>query len=571
MKTSDFKLLSITKSIAALSVLTFGCNTQQSEEQNKVNQIEVDSVKQPNVIVIFSDELNSNYLGCYGSDRLTPNIDQLAADGMRFTQAHCISSMSTPSRYTLLTGQYTGYCKHPDFLNDNPVDKPYSVAWNAGINSNTQTIAREMSKNGYFTGFIGKWHIGGDINKLGVPQLAKDADPTDPVVEEKLVTYQQKLIDAIKKDAGFDYADRVLWYNWDNFPVKKLQSHHFEWMTNGAVQFLDSAAKNKKPFFLYVATTAIHGPNHVESLNDDPTITPTGKVDHPYPEHPSREEVIKRLEDAGKEITHINVGLSLVDDHVHAIVKKVEDLNIANNTLIIFAADHNVEPGKASSYQQGVKTPMIVKWKNRISPGSINENLISYTDIFPTILDACQIQADDNLNLSGQSFWQSLIGESFTAQEYLYFENGYTRAIRDKRFKYIAFRYPPQVIEQLKNNEYDKAPNHLTTPDQGHATITMTYYPNYFDADQLYDLENDPYERNNLAYNPEYSKELKRLQSQLQKQLNKFEHPYNLGDTTYLRSAEFKALCEKARKNAKFPDWWTRDWKDFSWPPENIN
>ncbi len=452
MKKINFNPSPIAKSIAAIGVLSFGCNTQQPQEQTKENDIAVDSVKQPNVIVIFSDEINYTYLGCYGSDRLTPNIDQLAADGMKFTQAHCVSSMSTPSRYTLLTGQYAGHCKHPDFLEDNPTDKPYSVAWNAGINHDTQTIAREMSKNGYFTGFIGKWHTGGDISKLGVPELAEDADPTKPEVEEKLITYQQKLIDAIKKDAGFDYADRVLWYNWDNFPVKKLQSHHFEWMTNGAVQFLDSAAKSKKPFFLYVATTAIHGPNHVDGLKDDPTITPTGKIDKPYPEHPSREKVIKRLEDAGKEISHINVGLSLIDDHVHAIVKKVEDLNIDDNTLIIFAADHNVEPGKASSYQQGVKTPMIVKWKKKIPKGSVNDNLIAYTDIFPTILDACKIQAGDNLKLSGKSFWKSLTGEAYTPQKYLYFENGYTRAIRDKKFKYIAFRYPPQVIEQLKNN-----------------------------------------------------------------------------------------------------------------------
>ncbi len=97
----------------------------------------------------------------------------------------------------------------------------------------------------------------------------------------------------------------------------------------------------------------------------------------------------------------------------------------------------------------------------------------------------------------------------------------------------------------------------------------MTYYPNYFDADQLYDLENDPYDRNNLAYNTEYKEELIRLQEQLKKQLDKFEHPYNLGDTAYLRSNNFKALCEKARKNAIFPDWWTRDWKNFDWPPDN--
>jgi hypothetical protein len=109
--------------------------------------IEADARPQrPNILVIFSDELNLNDLACYGGPVPTPHLDRLAAEGARFTKARCVSPACTPSRYSLLTGTYPGRCRHPAFLDSNPVNQPYSVAWDSWITQQTLTPPRNCSR-----------------------------------------------------------------------------------------------------------------------------------------------------------------------------------------------------------------------------------------------------------------------------------------------------------------------------------------------------------------------------------------------------------------------------------------
>jgi len=177
-----------------ISILLISCTKKESTS------------KPPNIVVIFSDELDPSYLGCYGGSFPTPNLDQLAVEGMQFTRAYSAASMCTPSRYGLLTGQYPGRCTHPYFLNSLPADEPCSIAWNTYIDSTVQTIARQLSKNGYRTGMAGKWHLGNLSGEITFSEVERDADPALPEIREKLQLFQKLVSDRVKNDAGFDDA-----------------------------------------------------------------------------------------------------------------------------------------------------------------------------------------------------------------------------------------------------------------------------------------------------------------------------------------------------------------------------
>lgn len=555
--------------ILAIVILHFSCKSN-SQKGSKEDSQEVNSSEKPNIIIFFSDDMIDEYVGAYGGSHLTPNIDKLALEGVKFENAWSISGMCTPSRFSLLTGTYPGRCSGEKFLTDNPKNEPYAIAWDTHFIPGQNTIARDLSKKGYFTGFVGKWHLGGANQKEIAAKLGltEDDDPADPEVAEKLEQLQEKLGEIIKQNAGFDYTDRVLWENWEQFPLNVLCTHHFEWMTDGAVKFVEEASKKDKPFFLYVAATGIHGPNHRENLDKDPLLTADGKIDKPYDIVPTRQEVKSRLEATGRPVDHRNVGMLQVDDHVGAVTKKLDELGIADNTIVIFASDHGVEPGKATCYDRGNKIPLIIKWPKNIKPNTVNDFRVQLTDIYPSLFDMAEIKEGPSGKMDGYSFWDGLLGKEYKERKYIYFEDGYTRAINDRKFKYIAFRYAPSVQEKMKSGELKQAPNHFNMEYQAQAAVTMIYQPGYFDADQLYDLEKDPYEQVNLAYNPEFKDILRRMQKDLQELLNTFDHPFDISDTTFMRSEKYLELTKATIDNNELPYWWAKDWGTLEWPPK---
>ena len=109
----------------------------------------------PNFIVIYTDEMQFSDLGCYGGDIPTPNIDRLASEGILFSNAYTTASMCTPSRYSILTGQFPGRCSAPSFAKENPANQPYNIAWNTWITAEKKTLPRVLSENGFVTGMAG--------------------------------------------------------------------------------------------------------------------------------------------------------------------------------------------------------------------------------------------------------------------------------------------------------------------------------------------------------------------------------------------------------------------------------
>ncbi len=509
--------------------------------------------KRPNIVMLVSDELAPEYLGCYGGEIPTPNLDRLCRGGTRFTEAYCTSSVCAPSRFTLMTGKYA--LRATNFA-DSP--EPVTLGWGPSIEGQP-TIFGELKRAGYRTGFVGKWGVSLGY-RLDLPVVTIDDDLDAPETDAKLRRRQRIWAETLKKEIGMDYVASV----GGNFGRKDgFGHHHMEWMTQGAVDFLDEAAGRDEPFFLYCATTAVHGPEHVKDLDFDPRYTPGGKRSEPFTCHPPRATIRTRLEQAGLPLTSETVGVTFLDDHVGAVLDKLRDLDRERHTLVVFLPDHNVEPGKATCYEQGVHVPMLVRWPAAVRAGRETDRRVSFVDLMPTLLDAAGASAPEGVD--GVSFLPALKGRRQEPRKPLYFEIGRTRAIRKGRFKYIAFRPADEAIAKMRAGEVDVAYDQMNSTRQMHSQIAMQYFPHYFDGDQLYDLQADPYEQRNLANLPGYGVKLNELRGELAGVLRTFPHPFSLDVNPFLATSAYRELAQ-ARRARPAPGWWVS--KGVTYPPE---
>lgn len=523
---------------------------------------------QPNFVIFYSDELDPEYISLYGESFRTPNIDKLGSEGIKFTNAYVAAPMCTPSRFALLTGKYPGRCVHKDFLEAYPKEEPYVIAWNTYLEGSLPSIASVLSDNGYFTGMAGKWHIGKLPENVHVPVLKKDADLDDPNVDAQLKKYQNIVSEQVRKDAGFDFTSSVLWGNFDNFPILSLRTHNFPWITKGAISFLEEASKKDQPFFLYVASTAVHGPGHAEAFNKDLRYTLEGKIDDLLKYQLPADSMREAISAQEPRLRHKYAGMACLDHHIKMVANKLTELGLNDNTIIIFMADHNVEPGKATCYEKGLKVPLILKLPEGQYRGVISKKLVSNVDIFPTMLESANIPIPEGLLLDGISILPGIRSQNIQPRPYVFAESGLARSVSDGSWKYISFRYPEKDLASMKNGEIDYAPNYLNMEKQAHSSIAMEKFPAYFDADQLFNLEEDPYELNNLAYDPSWEAELNRLQNVLADHVSTFDHAYPLADTSFMRTEEYKELVEKSRSyGTDYIPWLRRDHGRIQWPP----
>ena len=526
--------------------------------------------KKPNMVLIFTDELAYDYLSCYGGDIATPYIDQLASEGMRFTHAYSAAPMCTPSRFGVLTGQYPRRCKHPFFLKEFPETGPYSIAWNTYLDQTHVTIPRLLSRAGYKTGMCGKWHVGNE--DVEFPYINEDADLSNEKVDKLLQLRHAIAGENVRKDAGFDIAQSVSWGNLDGHPVKALRHHNFPWMTKGAVDIIRECAQTEKPFFLYAATTAVHGPYHPDQFNHDLNFTPQGKLEGVDQYQLSKENLEKRLDTVPESKHHKVAGMACLDHHVGIVMQTLDELGIKDNTIVLFMGDHNIEPGKATCYDKGNRVPFIVRWPERIKPGQICDSAVQSVDILPTLLQAAGAEMPKDIEFDGYDMTPLLNDPKSRIRDSIYLESGYARSVADGKYKYIAVRYPESVINAMQKKETKYAPNHLNTFKQAHSQIAIQHFPHYFDQDQLYDLVNDPFEQNNLAANPDYKDVLEKLRLKLNEKLRTFSHSYDLELQPFMETNEYKNLAENTKHiGTDYITWLPRDHGRIIWPPQDPN
>ena len=317
------------------------------------------AAKKPNVVFILADDLGWLQIGCYGSDFYeTPNIDRLAAQGMRFTDAYAACPVCSPTRASIMTGKYPARLHLTDFIAGGsfPYERLRRPDWQKFLPLEEVTLGELFRSQGYATAGFGKWHL--SIAKK--PPESLPYNPDKQGFDESLVTYKP----TSKQDPEAD-------------------AHNVEAITGKSLAFLD--AHKGRPFFLYVSHNSIHNP-----------LKGKARLVRKYQSKPGV--------DKPENNPVIGAMLADLDDSVGRILRKLEELGLTGNTLVVFFSDNGgldsvakqtpLRSGKANLYEGGIRVPLIVRWPGVVQPGTTCDEPVISTDFFPTfaqVLDARDI------------------------------------------------------------------------------------------------------------------------------------------------------------------------------------
>ena len=481
----------------------------------------------PNMILINVDDMaGGQHFGFEGRDCITPTLDTLASTGLRFTSAMAASTVCGPSRYSLLTSRWPSRNTSENFTSKYPLGAlgRFGVS-DTELEHDGQNIGAWLQQAGYRTGFVGKSHVLDDTLKdtttwaaKGLLTYAKAADPaTDPGVNAAM-QHNHRIVCQNMRAQGFDYVDAFYHANLKELYSNKLNVHNQEWITSRALRFIEENRNER--FFLYMAPTINHGPvnnNLNYTLRANKAYTSAGYLpNEDYSFMPTRQEIIDEVSAAGK--AQISARETWLDYSIQAILNKLDQYGIRNDTLIIFTSDHGEKTlsspliwGKSSLYDLGMKVPLVMNWPNGIStPGRAYDEIVSHVDIAPTLLALTGASSLPTRPLDGVSLVPVLSGGSAAVRDDLFCEIGYARAVRTKTRKYIAVRYTPSIYAQIASGYLWPEYGANSQPTGG--TIPRPYYvnnnglgggaastnPTYFDDDQLYNLTTDPNEDTNI-------------------------------------------------------------------------
>ncbi len=483
----------------------------------------------PNVLLIVTDDQERKEFNFLPEGRdeagrprnLSPNIDRLAREGVVLLNQYCSSPVCTPSRYSTLTGCYAS--RSSTFAKAVRNREQVNITWNSHIDRETPNLGRSLREGGYFTGFVGKNHVIADAGRGRADAPADDADPRDPPVAAFYARKQRGQIAAIKA-CGFDFAASIYAGNLPNHTCKALEFHNMDWITSGALDFLEAAEEVEKPFFLYLATTLNHGPGpRNRKYTGDPLATPAGLLDKPLAVQPPRSSIPERVRQAGLPVEGPACDVLWLDDGIGALLRKLKLTGKLDNTIVFFFNDHGVEDGKGSLYEGGVKSVGFVWGGGHVKGGRQSKVNVSNIDFAPTILELCGVPEKDRHPMDGNSFMPVLRGSDEEIHDHLYFELGATRAVLKDGWKYLAFRLP----QSLPANP-PKPYTHLADRPGGRGSESpaINFYPNYYDKDQLYDIRNDPLERVNFCQDDAQKVRLTRMREILRSDLINVPGPF---------------------------------------------
>ncbi len=462
-------------------------------------------VKQkPNVVVLYIDDLDFEELGYYGGKVHTPFIDSLASQSLQLSNYYVASPVSTPSRYSALTGTYASHSS--SFVGQLKSDPAY-IRWNADIvKGRDKTIATYLRESGYNSGFVGKWHNGQPIAEDSLQQTTMqtpDLNNYMKIIYEEQRQYVQDNFDA-------DYAQAVYANNLHavGLPVE-MQQHNQEWITKAAIDYLDQVDSNQ-PFFLWFSTTVPHTPNPIASLEGDARITASGYLDAPILDvQPSREDVLRRTRANGIEDEWSS--MTWLDDGIRSVFNKLQAMDVLDNTLIIFASDNGESKGKMTCYQAAAHLPAFVYWKGKIMPATSDE-LTSNIDILPTLLDLSgQVKPS---NLDGESWINMMFEGAPLKREAIYSEVVFQRAVITKDWKYVATRFPAEIAKEVT------AENRQEYSIEGYKALdrygNQRFYPAYYDDNQLYNIKDDYDEQINVYNDPTNQRQVEKMRDLMQ-------------------------------------------------------
>ncbi len=485
--------------------------------------LQLKAQQKPNVLILYTDDLGYGDLNCYGATVIsTPNIDWLAQNGLRFTDAHCTGSTCTPSRFSILSGRYAWRKEGTNILPGNA---------NLTIPTDITTLPKVFQRGGYLTGAVGKWHVGlGNTSPVnwnkevspGPREIGFDysfifpatADRTPTVFMENQVVIGLDTSDPIEVSYQYPFAGELLgkvypeMLKMKNDPKQGHDQHivngigrigymkggkRAEWtdeelgftFNTKAVAFIDESLQEKKPFFLYYAIHDIHVPRMPASIFK-------GKSKLGY-----RGDAILEM-----------------DHSVGVILNALRERGILDNTLIVFSSDNgpvlndgyldqspetslteHYKPagiyrgGKYSVLEGGTRVPMMVYWADKIKPNTVSNALVTQIDLMASFAKMLNEKLPENEFTDSRDYFNTLIGKENTSRDFIIEQPGNRAlAIVKDGWKYI-------------------------TPSQGVAVFKdVNIESGYSNQDQLYNLKDDPRELHNIAEKyPEKLLEIKNL------------------------------------------------------------
>jgi len=430
--------------------------------------------KRPNFLIIMSDDQGPWAMGCAGNDEIrTPNLDRLATEGIRFDNFFCASPVCSPARASFLTGRIPSQHGVHDWLKRGNIEVEEGITW-CGADRPIEYLRGMtgftdiLSANGYVCGFSGKWHMG------------------DSARPQKSHSYW--FAHSLGGDNYFNY------HVFENTPELVNRTQYVtDYFTDKACDFLDEYAKGEQPFCLSLHYTAPHAPwgrdNHPAELFDYYEDCPFDSipVEPPHPWGGWNVNPEKRRE----TLKGYFAAVTGMDIAIGRVLQKLEELKIRDNTIVAFLSDNGMNMGHhgicgkgngtfpVNMYDTSVKVPFIVSCPGTVPQGVVNRGLYSQYDFMPTILDYLGFENPEADSLPGRSFATVLEGKEDKGDENIvvFDEYGPVRMIRNSEWKYVH-RYP--------------------------------YGPH-----ELYCLENDPNEKDNLIDDARYEEVIIKLRGEL--------------------------------------------------------
>ncbi|MGJ8698231.1 MAG: sulfatase [Verrucomicrobiaceae bacterium] len=410
----------------------------------------------PNIVFLFVDDLGWGDFGPYGAEFYeTPHIDQLAKDGMLFTNAYAACTVCSPSRAAVLTGRYPARTHLTDWITGhvNPKAKLRIPDWKMKMDHSRVLLPEALRENGYATGFFGKWHL----MPIGQP----DFDQHDP-------THHGFDLNVGGREWGQPKGPGKYFSPFDMPGLDDGKKGDFltDKLTDASLNFIDTNASAKKPFLLYFSYYTLHGPVMAPPALVQKYKEKAKTFDNTKNEHlePRRAGMVEAL-----------------DNSVGRIVAKLEEKGLSQNTIIVLTGDNGgnydtttggLKNFKGFSHEGGTREPFIAKWPAKIAPGTTCHEMVIGTDLYPTFLDAACVPMRPEEHLDGLSILPLLTGKSKTLRrDTLYWH--YPHYHRTK--PYGAIRHGDwKLIEFFENGDLEL---YNLKADQNETTNLATKNP----------------------------------------------------------------------------------------------
>ena len=463
---------------------------------------------QPNILFIVVDNQPASILGAYGNpDVKTPNIDQLANEGVRFNSAYSVHGMCSPTRATLLTGLLPSQHGVQDWLDDEEMES-WPSDWNAI--REYRTLPYTLKNRGYQTSLIGKWH-------LGQPQIPNEWF-------DHWVTFNL--------GHTVDFWDNEI--NENSKKYKLEGQHSVDFFSDKAVDYLQSY-DHKKPFFLMVTYNGpyMNPPTNLGPARNRHYKYYEGKEFPSFPRNSVNEAILAEIPEPDPEEWYLNLARmhndpetmanvasqnTIVDDGVGRLLKALKDNGLAENTIVIYTSDqgnfygqqgfwgHTDNTFPASLYDSAMNIPLIVRYPGVVEQGQVSELFVGQYDFMPTILDMAGVDVEIT-NSPGRSFAKHLKGGKLVSwRDAVYMDQEATRVIRTKQYSYW---------KRMKG----------------------------IGEDELYDIQKDAGQKNNLYGNPEYAE----VVLALDKKLTKFFDTYSNAEYDLWQGGTVKGTTESTQ------------------------